>query len=110
MSYDRTYYQNHIKNLINTYNIVVFMKGHKLMPMCGFSNTVIKILNNFNIKYHTVNILEDEELRKEIKLYSHWPTIPQVYIHGEFIGGADIMLELYKSNKLKELLEKSINT
>lgn len=99
-----------INKLIKQHKIVVFMKGEKLMPMCGFSNTVVQILNHFNITYHTVNVLENNHLREEIKIYSRWPTIPQVYINGEFIGGADIMIDLYKTNKLKEILEKAINS
>lgn len=100
----------YIDSIINNNIVVVFMKGDKLMPMCGFSNTVVQILNNFNVDYHTVNVLEDENLRHEIKLYSKWPTIPQVYIQGEFIGGADIILNLYKTNQLKEILEKATNS
>ena len=100
---------NYIHELIEQHKIIVFMKGEKLMPMCGFSNTVIEILNLFNIDYHTVNVLENESLRNEIKIYSQWPTIPQVYINREFIGGADIIIDLYKSNKLQEILEKTIN-
>lgn len=100
-------YVEYIHSIINSNKIVVFMKGEKLMPMCGFSNTVVQILNNFNVDYYTVNVLEDENLRHEIKLYSKWPTIPQVYIQGEFIGGADIILDLYKTKQLKELLEKA---
>lgn len=101
---------SYIDKLIQKHKIIVFMKGEKLMPMCSFSNTVIQILNSFNIDYYTVNILEDESLRHQIKIYSQWPTIPQVYIDSKFIGGADIMISLYKNNKLKEILEKAINT
>lgn len=104
------YYKDYINNAINDNMIVVFMKGEKLMPMCGFSNTVVQILNSFNISYHTVNVLEDENLRYEIKAYSSWPTIPQVYIDGKFIGGTDIIISLYQNNKLQELLEKATNS
>ena len=103
-------YVEYINNIINNNTIVVFMKGDRLMPMCGFSNTVVHILNNFNVDYYAVNVLEDDNLRHEIKLYSQWPTIPQVYIQGEFIGGADIILDLYKTNQLKEILEKATNS
>nr|YP_010204005.1 glutaredoxin [Ahnfeltia fastigiata]UAT97659.1 glutaredoxin [Ahnfeltia fastigiata]UAT97863.1 glutaredoxin [Ahnfeltia fastigiata] len=99
-----------ICKLISEHNILVFMKGHKLMPMCGFSNTVIQILNRFSIDYHTINVLEDEEIRQGIKIYSKWPTIPQIYINGEFIGGSDILLDLYGTSKLQEILEKAINS
>lgn len=101
---------NTIDDLIKTHKIIVFMKGEKMMPMCGFSNTVIQILNSFNINYHTVNVLENEDMRNQIKRYSQWPTIPQVYINGEFIGGADIILDLYQKSQLQEILEKSINS
>nr|QVY58014.1 glutaredoxin-like protein [Betaphycus gelatinus] len=99
-----------IENLIKKHDILVFMKGNRLMPLCGFSNSVIQILNKFNINYHTINVLENNDIRYQIKVYSKWPTIPQVYIDGEFIGGADIMLDLYKTAKLHEILEKFINS
>lgn len=102
-------YRQYINSIIQENKIVVFMKGDRLMPMCGFSNTVIQILNKFNIKYHTINVLDDENLRNEIKIYSQWPTIPQVYINGEFIGGSDVMIEMYNTNELQELLEQAIN-
>nr|QVY58219.1 glutaredoxin-like protein [Eucheuma denticulatum] len=101
---------NNIENLIKNHNILVFMKGNKLMPLCGFSNTVIQILNKFNIDYYTVNVLENNDIRHQIKIYSKWPTIPQVYIDGEFIGGSDILLDLYRTSKLHEMLEKFINS
>uniref|UniRef100_UPI0030021DF9 hypothetical protein n=1 Tax=Anunuuluaehu liula TaxID=3049639 RepID=UPI0030021DF9 len=100
---------NTIDDLIRKHKIVVFIKGEKMMPMCGFSNTVIQILNSFNINYYVVNVLKNDDMRNEIKLYSQWPTIPQVYINGEFIGGADIILDLYKKSQLQEILEKSLN-
>lgn len=99
----------YLQKLIKEHKIIVFMKGEKSMPMCGFSNTVIQILNNFNINYHTINVLENENIRQRIKIYSQWPTLPQVYIDGEFIGGADIMINLYEENKLHEIIEKAIN-
>jgi len=95
--------------LIKNHKVIVFMKGEQEMPMCGFSNTVIQILNKFNINYHTINVLENNRIRQEIKTYSQWPTIPQVYINGDFIGGADIILQLYEENKLHEIIEKAIN-
>lgn len=101
---------SYIDKLIREHKIIVFMKGEKLMPMCGFSNTVIEILNSFNVDYHIINVLKNDKIRKDIKLYSQWPTIPQVYINGEFIGGADIILDLYQKLQLQEILEKSINS
>lgn len=100
----------HLQQLIKEHQILVFMKGEKSMPMCGFSNTVIQILNHFNIDYHTINVLENDEVRERIKIISNWPTIPQVYINGDFIGGADILINLYEENKLHEILEKAINS
>nr|WCH58108.1 putative monothiol glutaredoxin ycf64 like [Cystoclonium purpureum f. stellatum] len=99
-----------IHDLIQNHKIIVFMKGDKIMPSCGFSNTVIQILNKFNISYYTVNVLKDDQLRDAIKKYSKWPTIPQVYINGEFMGGADIIQNLYETSELHEILEKSISS
>jgi monothiol glutaredoxin len=84
------------------------MKGNKLMPQCGFSNNVIQILNILGVSYETVDILEDQELRQAVKEYSDWPTIPQVYINGEFIGGSDIMLELYQNGELQQIVEVAL--
>nr|YP_009294489.1 glutaredoxin [Asparagopsis taxiformis]AOM65972.1 glutaredoxin [Asparagopsis taxiformis] len=98
-----------LKTLIDKHTIIVFMKGDKDLPRCGFSNTVIQILNRFNINYHTINVLENNNIRQRIKIYSTWPTIPQVYIKGEFIGGADIMMDLYQNHQLHEIIEKAIN-
>nr|QOS04673.1 glutaredoxin-like protein [Sarcopeltis skottsbergii] len=101
---------SYINELIREHKIIVFMKGEKLMPMCGFSNTVIEILNSFNIDYHIINVLKNDKIRKDIKIYSQWPTIPQVYINGEFIGGADIIMDLYQKLQLQEILERSMNS
>ncbi len=79
--------QTKIKDLITKNKIFVFMKGTKLMPMCGFSNNVVQILNTLGVPFETLDVLEDYEIRQGIKDYSNWPTIPQVYINGEFIGG-----------------------
>jgi monothiol glutaredoxin len=84
------------------------MKGNKLMPQCGFSNNVIQILNILGVSYETVDILEDQELRQAVKEYSNWPTIPQVYINGEFIGGSDIMIELYQNGELQQIVEVAL--
>ena len=94
-----------IDNLIEQNKIVVFMKGTKLMPQCGFSNNVVQILNSLGINFETVDILEDNEIRQGIKEYSNWPTIPQVYINGEFVGGSDIMIELYQKGELQQMVE-----
>lgn len=97
-----------IENLISQNKILVFMKGNKLMPQCGFSNNVVQILNAMGVPYETVDILEDWEIRQGIKEYSNWPTIPQVYINGEFVGGSDIMIELYQKGELQEMLEVAL--
>jgi len=97
-----------IENLINSNKIVVFMKGTKLMPQCGFSNNVVQILNVMGVPYETYDILDDPEVRQGIKEYSNWPTIPQVYVNGEFVGGCDIMIELYQNNELQQMLEVAL--
>jgi len=94
-----------IDNLAKNNDVVLFMKGTAEIPMCGFSGIVVSILNRLNAKFVDVNILEDNELRQGIKDYSDWPTIPQLYIKGEFIGGCDIIKDMYEKGELKELLE-----
>lgn len=94
-----------IETLINSSAIMVFMKGNKLMPQCGFSNNVVQILNALGMSFETFDVLSDMEIREGIKEYSNWPTIPQVYVKGEFIGGSDILIELYNSGELLEKLE-----
>ena len=81
------------------------MKGTKLMPQCGFSNNVVQILNALGMNFDTFDVLSDMELRQAIKEYSNWPTIPQVYLKGEFLGGSDILVEMYNSGELREKLE-----
>ncbi|NRB08733.1 MAG: Grx4 family monothiol glutaredoxin [Richelia sp.] len=97
-----------IENLIGQHKILVFMKGTKLMPQCGFSNNVVQILNSLGVPFETVDVLEDSEIRQGIKVYSNWPTIPQVYINGEFIGGSDIMIELYQKDELQQMVEVAL--
>ncbi|HHP7243566.1 MAG: Grx4 family monothiol glutaredoxin [Elainellaceae cyanobacterium] len=97
-----------IESIINSSPIVVFMKGNKLMPQCGFSNNVVQILNVLSVPYETVDILEDYEIRQGIKEYSNWPTIPQVYVNGEFLGGSDIMIELYQKGELQQMVEVAL--
>lgn len=97
-----------IQQLIHKNQIIVFMKGSKTIPLCGFSNTVIQILNALNIKYETYDVLKAPQIRQAIKEHSNWPTIPQLYINGEFIGGADIVLDLYKSGELQTLIEVAL--
>ena len=94
-----------IKNLINENDVCLFMKGTPDSPQCGFSMTVSNILKHLKVNFNGINILEDENLRKEIKVFSDWPTIPQLYVKGEFIGGCDIIKELFEKGELKTLFE-----
>ncbi len=97
--------RNRIETLINSSPIMVFMKGTKLMPQCGFSNNVVQILTALGMSFETFDVLSDMEIREGIKDYSNWPTIPQVYLKGEFLGGSDILIQLYNSGELREKLE-----
>ena len=93
-----------IEQLISTSPVFVFMKGNKLMPQCGFSNNVVQILNSLGVAFETFDVLSDMEVRQGIKEFSEWPTIPQVYVNGEFMGGSDILIEMYNSGELREKL------
>ena len=96
-----------IQEIIKKNKVLVFIKGTATQPRCGFSKNVIHILNAVGLKsYSTVNVLEDEELREAIKEHSKWPTIPQVFVEGEFLGGSDILAGMYKSGELKRLFEE----
>jgi monothiol glutaredoxin len=97
-----------IDNLLQKNKILVFMKGTKLMPQCGFSNNVVQILNTLGVPFETVDVLSDPEIRQGIKEYSDWPTIPQVYINGEFVGGSDILIELYQKGELQQIVEVAL--
>ena len=97
-----------IDTLVKENKVLVFMKGSKLMPQCGFSNNVVQILNALGVPFQTVDVLEDPEIRQGIKEYSTWPTIPQVYINGEFVGGSDIMIELYQKGELQQMVEVAL--
>ena len=92
-----------ISNEINSHEVVLFMKGTPVFPMCGFSAAVVQILSDLSIKFHSVNVLDSEEMREGIKKFSNWPTIPQLYIKKEFIGGCDIVKEMHESGELLEL-------
>jgi monothiol glutaredoxin len=94
-----------IDGIISDNKVVLFMKGTPMYPECGFSNTAIQILNSMNVPYHTVNVLEEPAIREAIKVYSDWPTIPQLYVMGEFLGGCDIMIEMYQTGELQETIE-----
>ena len=98
--------KDQIKKDIQNNPIMLYMKGTKLMPMCGFSATVVNILNAYGVEYHSVNVLEDPEIRIKLSEYSDWPTIPQIFVDGELIGGCDIAMELHKSGELKNIFDK----
>ncbi len=96
--------QQRIQSLIDGDAVVLFMKGNRQMPQCGFSAQVIQILDSVIPEYSTVDVLEDAEIRQGIKAFSNWPTIPQLYVRGEFIGGCDIITEMYQSGELQPQL------
>lgn len=96
-----------IEQQVNSNPVVLFMKGTPEQPQCGFSANAVKILNACGVQdFYSVDVLADPEIRQGIKEYSNWPTIPQLYINGEFVGGSDIMTEMYQSGELQKLLEK----
>ena len=97
--------QQQIDSLVKGHRVVLFMKGTAQFPMCGFSGRAIQVLKACGVsELRTVNVLEDEGIRQGIKEYANWPTIPQLYIDGEFVGGSDIMMEMYQSGELQQLL------
>ena len=100
--------QAKIQQLIQDNKIMVFMKGNKLMPQCGFSNNVVQIFNVLGVPYETFDILADSDIRQGVKEFSSWPTIPQVYINGEFVGGSDILIELYQKGELQQMVEVAL--
>lgn len=97
-----------IETMIAASPVFVFMKGTKLMPQCGFSNNVVQILHALGVPFETFDVLSDMEIRQGIKDYSQWPTIPQVYVKGEFLGGSDILIEMYNTGELREKLEVAL--
>jgi monothiol glutaredoxin len=102
--------QEKIHQLVSSNHIVLFMKGTPQFPMCGFSGKVVQILKSCNVKdFLAVNVLDDQEIRQGIKDYANWPTIPQLYINGEFIGGCDIMTEMFELGELQTLINKPAN-
>ena len=100
-------YKEQIQKTIDENMVVLYMKGTKEMPMCGFSNTVVQVMNSYGIPYVDVNILTDPEIRVKLSEISNWPTIPQLFIDGELVGGCDITLELHQSGELKKLLDEA---
>ena len=93
--------KSRIETLVASSPVFIFMKGSKLMPQCGFSNNVVQIFHSLGVPFETFDVLSDMEIRQGIKEFSNWPTIPQVYLNGEFLGGSDIMIEMYTSGELR---------
>ena len=96
--------QVRIDKLVKTNDVVLFMKGSALFPQCGFSSRAVAILDHLGVPFETVDVLQDQEIRVGIKEYSDWPTIPQLYVKGEFVGGSDIMMEMFESGELQQLV------
>lgn len=96
-----------ISDLVTNNDVVLFMKGTPLFPQCGFSARAIAILDHCGVAYETVDVLQDMEIRQGIKSYSDWPTIPQLYVKGEFLGGSDIMTEMFEAGELQQMLNES---
>ncbi|HEV2867288.1 MAG TPA: Grx4 family monothiol glutaredoxin [Allosphingosinicella sp.] len=95
-----------IDQLVKNNDIVLFMKGTALFPQCGFSSRAVAILDHLGVSFETVDVLQDPEIRQGIKDYSDWPTVPQLYVKGEFVGGSDIMMEMFQAGELEQLLEE----
>ena len=94
-----------IDNEVKSNDVVLFMKGTPDVPMCGFSGRVVQILNHVGVPFKGINVLESDDLRQGIKAYANWPTIPQLYVKGEFVGGCDIITEMFQSGELKQMLK-----
>ena len=99
--------KSRIDELVKSNDVVLFMKGTALFPQCGFSSRAVTILDRLGASYETVDVLQDPEVRAGIKEYSDWPTIPQLYVKGEFVGGSDIMMEMFESGELQQILPAS---
>ena len=95
-----------IADIVGTNDIVLFMKGTPLFPQCGFSSKAVAILEHLEVPYHSVDVLQDPEIRSGIKAFSDWPTIPQLYVKGEFLGGSDIMMEMFEAGELLDLVNQ----
>ena len=96
-----------LSDLVTSNDVVLFMKGTPLFPQCGFSSRAISILDHCGVAYESVDVLQDMEIRQGIKTYSEWPTIPQLYVKGEFVGGSDIMMEMFEAGELQQLFDES---
>jgi monothiol glutaredoxin len=98
--------RDRIEEIVKNNDIVLFMKGTALFPQCGFSSRAVAILDHLGVKFETVDVLQDPEIRQGIKDYSDWPTVPQLYVKGEFLGGSDIMMEMFEAGELARLVEE----
>lgn len=96
-----------IQSLVTDNDVVLFMKGTPLFPQCGFSSRAVQILDHCGVAYESVDVLQDMEIRQGIKTYSDWPTIPQLYVKGEFLGGSDIMMEMFEAGELQQILDEN---
>ena len=99
--------QARIADAVKSNDVLLFMKGSPLFPQCGFSSRAVAILDHLGVEYGSIDVLQDQGIRQGIKQFSDWPTIPQLYVKGEFIGGSDIMMEMYESGELAALVEKA---
>jgi monothiol glutaredoxin len=93
-----------IGDIVNSSDVVLFMKGTPLFPQCGFSSRAVAILDHLGVAFDSVDVLQDQEVRQAIKSFSDWPTIPQLYVKGEFVGGSDIMMEMFEAGELQQLM------
>ncbi len=98
--------KDRLDSLVGQHDVVLFMKGSPLFPQCGFSSRAIAILDHLGVGYESVDVLQDMEIRQGIKEYSDWPTIPQLYVKGEFVGGSDIMMEMFEAGELAQLMDE----
>ena len=99
--------QARIADIVNSHDVVLFMKGTPQFPQCGFSGQVVQILDYLGVPYKGLNVLENDDLRNGIKTYSNWPTIPQLYVKGEFVGGCDIIREMFQAGELQSLMKEN---
>jgi monothiol glutaredoxin len=98
--------QSRIEESVKGSDVVLFMKGSPLFPQCGFSSRAVAILEHLGVEFASVDVLQDQEVRQGIKAYSDWPTVPQLYVKGEFVGGSDIMMEMYEAGELQTLMQE----
>jgi monothiol glutaredoxin len=99
-----------LSQIVSSNDVVLFMKGTPLFPQCGFSSRAVAILDHCGVAYESVDVLQDMDIRQGIKEFSDWPTIPQLYVKGEFVGGSDIMMEMYEAGELQQLLQEKVGS